>query len=65
MKQENINESSFVSHTVESYAAFFGVDRTILEANEFLDKHGFSFVRFDLAELEAKFSDLFLTPQHF
>jgi hypothetical protein len=65
MEQENIKESSVVSHTIESYAVFFGVDRTILEANRFLDKHEFTFVRFNLAELEEQFSDLFLMPQHF
>jgi Apea-like HEPN len=63
MKQSNISEGSLVSYTIESYAVFYGVDRGILETNEFLEIHGYKFVRVDLEELEKTFSDLLLPPR--
>ena len=52
-------------YSVETYAVFVNIDKSILGTNSFLEKFGYSFIRFDLFELEKKFSDLFSLPKKF
>ncbi len=52
-------------YTVETYAFFPNINKSILGTNSFLEKFGYKFLHFDLEELEKKFSDLFSLPKNF
>ena len=52
-------------YTVETYAVFKNLDKSILKANDFLYKYGYQFVVVDLHELEKNFSGLFSLPKNF
>lgn len=52
-------------YTVETYAVFHHIDRSILATNSFLTKFGYEFVCFSLKELEIKFSSLLSLPTEF
>ena len=65
MKQLIEMPNDVIYHTVESYAVFKNVDKTILATNCFLEKFGYKFVCFNLEELEKNFSALLSLPKKF
>lgn len=53
------------SYTLESYAIFHNVDKSIIGLNEIIEKNGYKFICISLAEFEKNFSNLFNIPKDF
>ncbi len=51
--------------TVESYALFKNVDKSILGLNPLLEKYGYKFISFNLQELEKYFIEIFKIPKNY
>jgi hypothetical protein len=54
-----------ISYSVETYALFKNVDRTILDTNIFIEPLGYEFICIKLSQLEQYFSSLFAIPKNF
>jgi len=52
-------------HTIETYAVFRNIDKSILATNRFIEKFGYKFISISLADLEKYFSSLFSLPEKF
>lgn len=65
MRQTIDTYDKIETYTVETYAVFRNIDKSILATNNFVEKFGYKFICIDLGDLEKYFSSLFSIPKNF
>src|ERR1700733_6660193 len=60
-----VKEVTHRAYTMEAYALFINVDDTLLRLNPIIKQYGYEFISVNLAELEKKFSNIFLVSSDY